>query len=550
MLWLGRHCSSTAATLILVASLTSPISSFAQQPARADGLPAPASAAATDAIEYLKTQVQELHGALGEIRQQLTNSRRESQELRQALQEVQERLISLDRGQSGPEIRLASQTRDRATVPSSSSGEVSQRSEPLLAGQAANAGDPVATLQEEQQLLNSKVETQYQTKIESGSRHRVRISGLMLLGIFGTRGAVDNLDLPSVAERGGALDSNGSFGASVRQSQFGIEVFGPSLGRARTSGEIQFDFFGGFPATENGVSSGLMRIRTAKASFDWPHTSAVAGQDVPFFSPLSPTSLAATAVPAFSYSGNLWSWTPQLRVDHHMALSDASNLLFQGGILDPLTGDVPPSQFERTPSAGEKSRQPAYATRIAWTHAAYGRQMTVGGGAFYSRQNWGLGRAVDSWAATADWELPMGRWLTLSGEFYRGRALGAFGAGNFSSVLFSGPLENRASSVWGLNSSGGWSQLKFMPTEKIEFNGAFGEDYPFSADLHHFPVQTLQTSSYGELHGRNASAFSNIIFHARSNLLFSVEYRRLWTTGLYGTKRTADHVNASVGVLF
>src|SRR5207244_1137416 len=118
MLWLGRHYSSTAAILILMAFLTSPISSFGQQLALADGLPAPASTAATDAIEYLKIQLQELHGALDEIRQQLTDSRHESQELRQTLQEVHERLNALDRGQSGPEIRLASQTRDRTTVPS------------------------------------------------------------------------------------------------------------------------------------------------------------------------------------------------------------------------------------------------------------------------------------------------------------------------------------------------------------------------------------------------------------------------------------------------
>lgn len=498
-------------------------------------------------MEYLQTQVQELHGALSEIRQQLSDSRRESQELRLALREVQDRMNGLDRGPSEPETRLARQSRDSGPVPSSSSGEVSQEGQPPSSEQTANLGDSVATLQEEQQLLNSKVQSQYQTKIESGSRNRVRFSGLMLLNVFGTRGAVDNLDLPTVAQRRGPLDTNGSFGASVRQSRLGIEVFGPTLGGAKTSGEIQFDFFGGFPDTENGVTSGLMRIRTARASFDWPHTSIVAGQEGPFFSPLSPTSLAVTAFPAFSYAGNFWSWIPQLRVDHRMPFSDTSNILIQGGVLDPLTGDVPTGGFYRTSSAGEKSRQPAYATRLAWTHAAFGRQMTVGGGAFYSRQNWGLSRTMDAWAATADWELPLGTRLTLSGEFYRGRALGAFGAGNFASVLFSGPLEDPTSSFRGLNSSGGWAQLNFMPTEKIEFNGAFGEDYPFSADLHRF---LTEQPSIGDLHGRNASAFMNVIFHARSNLLFSVEYRRLWTTELPGTKQTADHVNVSAGVLF
>ena len=85
---------------------------------------------------------------------------------------------------------------------------------------------------------------------------------------------------------------------------------------ARTSAEVQLDFAGGFPATGNGVDFGIVRLQTANLRFDWEHTSIVAGQDSLFISPLSPTSFASLATPAFAFAGNLWGWTPQLRVEH------------------------------------------------------------------------------------------------------------------------------------------------------------------------------------------------------------------------------------------
>src|SRR4051812_49514660 len=105
------------------------------------------------------------------------------------------------------------------------------------------------------------------------------------------------------------------------------------MGRRRTSGDVTFDFFAGFPSMTEGLTAGLVRLRTANVRMDWKNTSIVAGQEAPFFSPRSPTSLVSTAYPAFSYSGNLWTWTPEVYVEHRMA-----GVSIQAGILDALTG--------------------------------------------------------------------------------------------------------------------------------------------------------------------------------------------------------------------
>src|SRR5213075_2243428 len=85
----------------------------------------------------------------------------------------------------------------------------------------------VAALEENTQLLESEIRGQYQTKVESASKYRVRLSGLVLLNLFHNRGSVDNLDFPTYANAGTFYGSRPAFGATLRQSEIGFEVFGP-----------------------------------------------------------------------------------------------------------------------------------------------------------------------------------------------------------------------------------------------------------------------------------------------------------------------------------
>jgi hypothetical protein len=391
------------------------------------------------------------------------------------------------------------------------------------------------------------VDDQYQTKVESASKYRMRLSGIVLMNMFSTQGAVDSIDLPMLAYARPAGNSGGSFGATLRQSQVGFEVFGPRVAGARTRAELQMDFAGGFATVPNGISSGVMRLRTATMRMDWANTSLIAGQDGLFFSPSSPTSFASLAEPALSYSGNLWGWVPQIRVEHRIVLGEGSSLLLQGGILDPVSGQLPLTGLYREADAGESSRQPAYATRVAWTHTIFGRPLRIGAGGFYSRQDYGYQRTVDAWAGMSDVELPLGHQFALSGKVYRGRGLGGFYGGIGRSALFDGDPRDPATDVIGLNSVGGWGQLKYHPVPKLEFNGAFGVDNPYARDLEYFPY----AQSYGIASlARNRAGFVNVIYRPRSDVLFSAEYRRLRTFTISNGGDSAGHLNLMMGVLF
>ena len=116
------------------------------------------------------------------------------------------------------------------------------------------------------------------------------------------------------------------------------------------------------------------------------------------------------------------------------------------------------------------------------------------------------------------------------------------------SVTWDGPLSDPDTYVNPLNTLGGWAQLKFRATPKLEFNGAFGQDSPFAADVRYFGDQS---ASYAPPYlTANRSAFGNVIYRPRSDLVFAAEYRRLRTFTIYDNSYQAGQVNMSVGVLF
>jgi hypothetical protein len=517
----------TVGTLLFL--LIGSFGAWAQQEKPADAAAPPD---ATAALRELQEQVKQLREAVSEIRTESAQYRAETAELRRELEETRGQLAA---------------TATPAPVPPASVTAPESEASPTAAPPASSLDDRVAALEDTTHLLAGKVDDQYQTKVESASKYRLRLSGIVLMNLFSNRGVTDNQDVPNWATGAAPGDPKGNFGATLRQSEIGLEAFGPRVAGAKTSADLQLDFSGGFPETSNGVDFGIVRLRIASLRLDWDRTSIVVGQDNLFFSPLSPTSFASLAVPTFGYAGNLWAWTPQVRVEHRFAIGDQQSVTVQAGILDNLTGESPAYPYERAPQAGEASSQPAYATRVAWTRNLFGQPLSLGAAGYYSRQDWGFNRHVDGWSGLADMEIPFSAKWSLSGEVYRGKAVGGLSGGIGQTVLTSGSLMYPSSVVRGLNSVGGWAQLKFRATPKLEFNGAFGQDNPYASDVRAF-ANTEAYSAFTLI--RNRGSLVNFIFRPRSNLLFSAEYRHLRTFDIGDGDWTADQVNLMMGILF
>jgi hypothetical protein len=496
------------------------------------------------AVRDLQEQVRQLRFLVEEMRADNAQSRTEMQELRQELKDTR----SLLERTAPATLRPA----EPASVASVAPGEVSSAaagSQPVRssAETAAPLEERVQKLEESTTLLGSKVDEQYQTKVETASKYRARLSGIVLMNAFRNLGASDNLDFPNFATPPAPTASQASFGATLRQTEIGMEVFGPTLAGAKSSANVQLDFSGGFPSTPNGVNFGLVRLQTASLRLDWQHTSFIAGQDSLFISPLSPTSFASLSTPAFAYAGNLWGWTPQIRVEHRFELPHQQTLTLAGGILDNLDWEPPPDEYSRFAQAGERSGQPAYAVRTAWSRLVFDHPLSFAVAGYYGRQSWSWERYVDAWAGMADWQIPIVRRITLSGEFYRGRGAGTLGAGIGRAVLFGGNPFYGSTSIRGLNSMGGWVQLKFQITPKLELNGVFADDNAFAGDVRGFATDA---NNFLTILGRNRGALVNAVFRPRSDLLFSAELRRLRSFPVYSDSSVTNQVNLAMGILF
>ena len=498
------------------------------------------------AVKELDSQVRELRAVIEQMRAENAQSRAEMRDLRQELQDTRKLLAPLaasTKGSSSLSVPAESTPYGGSATASANVAE----SQSVAGMPPADLGSRVQRLEESTQLLGSKINEQYQTKVETAAKYRARLSGIVLMNAFRNVGASDNLDFPNFAQPVAPGDPSASLGATMRQTEVGLEIFGPTLAGAKSSASVLFDFAGGFPATNNGVNFGIVRMQTASLRLDWQHTSVIGGQDSLFISPLSPTSFASLATPAFAYAGNLWGWTPQLRIEHRFDLPHQQMLTLQGGILDNLNWEPPYDPFLRSAQAGEYSGQPAYAVRTAWSRPVHDHPLSFAVAGYYGRQSWSWGRNVDAWAGMSDWQIPILRRLTLSGEFYRGRGVGGLGAGIGRAVLFGNNSSYSLTKIRGLDSAGGWSQLKLLLTPKLELNGVFAEDNAFASDVRGFAVDD---NNFSTILGRNRGGLGNLIYRPRSDLLLSAEFRRLHTFPVYSSASVTNQVNLAVGVLF
>jgi hypothetical protein len=483
------------------------------------------------------SKIDRLTKSLEQTQVELAESRTEIQQLRATLQELLTRMNA-----------IAPRSAEAAALSGSDTGTPQDSSAQSQAEEAH--GKPAQISQDDWDILNARIEEQRQTKVESGSKYRLKLSGIALFNAFGNFGQVDAADLPSIAIPHNPDYSGGTAGASVRQSIIGLSGVGPVLFGARTSADLQMDFFGGLPSGYGATSSGLAEVRLARIRFDWKNTSAVAGLDYPFFSPNLPTTYMSVVVPGFASAGNLWTWTPTIRVEQRFS-GRFSPLKVEAGFLDPssTTGYAANSNV-RIPSPTQSSRQPTYAVRFSASTKSEDNPATIGVSGVYSPQRFLGNYEVAGWAATLDWKIPLFPRTQLMGEFFTGRGLDGFGGVPLSPLRPVNPAYYAAVTapeLANLGVIGGWSQFKIKVNARNEFNIAAGTGGRNSSDLREAALSNLFLNS---VPARNQMLFANYIFRPRSDLLFSAEYRRLRTYEITGSPNSAGQIGLAVGFLF
>jgi hypothetical protein len=507
----GR-CSHRAALLVLAVVVLGGIAAAAQQ------LP--------DAAE-MQRQIQAVATQLTETQQQLERSQHEIQRLQAELNLLQRKLAVTPL----PAQPLTTTAATSPEPPQPTPADMQQQQQ-----------------QEQQQVLAAQIKLHEQTKVESVSRYPVRVTGLLLMNTFLNRGVVDQIDLPSVALRPTSGTSDSSFGAGFRQTTLGLQARGPRLGSARTSAEVNVDFFGGLPYTSYGTSSGVLRLRTASIDVDWKNDSVQLGFTHPLISPLSPTSYATSAEPAMAWAGNLWTWAPQARYEHRFALARQRHVGIEAGIWDAPSSGYNFNALLRTPSAAELSGQPAYEARVSLAGDGADDAMQLGFSGYFGREHFAGYDSFDTYAFTTDWRLPFSHRFEWSGEAYRGRGLGGLGGGVYKDVISGTDPATGLPDLKPLHAAGGWTQIKLRFGRTLETNGAFGIDQGFAADFH--AIVQPATASPAQLRARNRMVVANLIFSPKTYLILSPEFRRIWTWPITGPASTANLFTLSAAYRF
>jgi hypothetical protein len=508
--------------LCLVMELANCAGSFAQSGQTG---PAPPNS------QELNGKIELLTRSLEQTQTELARSRSEIEQLRAMLGEVLKRM-------DGAAAALPAQAASTGTGVA-----------PISPG--PEGAQPAAQIsQDDWDLLNARAEEERQTKVESGSKFRLKLSGIALFNAFDNSGNVDNLDVPSIAVPKLAGNPTGGLGASVRQSIIGLTGIGPEIFSARTSAELQMGFFGGLPSGYNATTSGIANLRIARVRFDWDSTSVIAGLDTPFFSPNMPTTYMSVAVAGFASAGNLWTWTPTIRVEQRFG-GAGSPFKVEAGLLDPSSNiNYTTNNNLRVPSPSESSRIPTYAIRVSYNRKSEDHPASFGVAGLYSPQKFYGGYNQIGWAASTDWKFALLPRTELSGQFFTGRGIDGFGGIPENPY----PPQNQflytaltARLLADVGVIGGWSQLKFKWNAQNEFNVAAGTGGRNSASLR----QALSTNFPAPLiPARNEMMFANYIFRPRSDLVFSAEYRRIRTYEVIGAPDIARQVGLAVGFLF
>ena len=489
--------------------------------------------------ESIPDQIQKLTEAMARTQNQLEQSQRQLEEMRQELAALQRQMA-----EAGSAVPPSAQ----ANPPSPSSSPSTQAASPSTSA-------AIDDLRERQAMQESQIATHEQTKVESESKYPVKITGLLLFNGFVNTRQVDMAATPTVA-----LYGTGSTGASVQQTVLGFDARGPHLFGARSYADLRVDFYGSSGSGSSSAvytgyytaSAPILRLRTAHAGLQWQHTDAYFSLDRPIFSPDAPTSLTALAEPPLAWSGNLWTWNPQVRVTQDVGFAGSYNLRLQGALID--VGDAPLSVASASaamsvviPTSAEQSRWPGEEARIALLGSKLEEGNHIGFGGYFAPHLSPAGTRFDAWASTLDAKLLLPGRLQFTGTFYRGAALGGLGGGAYKDFGFRADADSDKYYFRPYDDVGGWAQLKEKLSERVEFNAAFGLDNVFAQELR--PYSVPGGTMYQNL-ARSRTYTGNVIFSPKASLLFSLEYRFLESVPVIGAPAESNIIGVAAGYKF
>ena len=446
--------------------------------------------------------------------------------------------VALSGASAAPAVARA-QTPASPTEPAAPVAAPDSLSPDSLAARLARAEAAIAALR--QQLA-----TESQSTVHTRSRLQLDLTGRILTNFFVTTGRVNNVDVPGTALAPSGVPEDDAFGVTARQTRLGAVLTVDGVLGGSFIGDFEMDFFGG---VQTGPGDRRLfaepRMRTTAARLRWSRTEIMAGVDVPLVSELNPVSLAASGVPLFSGTGNLWNWLGQVRVSQEFARTSVGGTdirwTVQGALMTPYAAVQSPNELDAV-DAGERSHRPAFEGRLRarWgdSTASGGTDASIGDGGgeigVGVHRGWvstGAGALVTSYATTLDARVSFTSRLELRGEAYTGRLLRGLGGGAIAQA-FGRPVTGTGLGP-PIRDHAGWAQLNARVHATLIAGAGCGLDV---ADDDDRPARR-----------RNSVCAGQLLWRPSEPVVVGLEYRRIGTEFDPGVTGYARHLNLSVG---
>jgi cell division septum initiation protein DivIVA len=310
-------------------------------------------------------------------------------------------------------------------------------------------------------------------------------------------------------------ENDDEFNMTANQTRLGLNITGPTTDTMKSSGCIEFDFFGNY-ASENKAK---IQMRHAYMTLDWPESrfSIIAGQTWDIMSPLNPNTLNYSVL---WDAGNIAYRRPQFRLTKGFALNEQVILKLEGGVARTI------GRTDMTGSeSGEDAGYPTAEGRVSMTFPFFGpKPTTIGvsghnGTEEYDLDSTGTRENFHSWSANLDVTQPVITGVTILGELFIGENLDNYFGGIGQGVNTTTRQE--------IASKGGWISASLGPWEQFSFNVGGGVDDVDDDDVN------AGNRTY------NSSVFGNVLYAVNKNVQVGLEISQ-WDTHYKGQERADD----------
>jgi hypothetical protein len=260
------------------------------------------------------------------------------------LQQILQRLDRLEEENHQLAEEVHALRTELAAARAQPAGGESAQAQPQPPATTAPQSGSTAPPAEREQVTEQRVSDLSQEKVEASQRFPISLTGMMLFNSFLNGEHAGGAQDPTFAS---ASAGNAADGATVAQTILGLRYQSPqALWGAHVTGSLFFDFWGG----DGAPLTHWARLRTANIQLDWTNTSVSVGQDKPLISPRDPFSLAQVETSPFTDAGNLWLWSPQVRVEQR----------FQFGADDGLKAQL--SAYQMNPPVNQPTSGPGFSS--------------------------------------------------------------------------------------------------------------------------------------------------------------------------------------------